>query len=287
MTCEVSAVSKSEDGHAQCPRLDPRSLHTLSMPAAESSVSLGPVMVAEGCAASPVSYHLKIRVAGVSEPLTVPFTFTDASGWTQEKSTAEQRRSEAQRLVNGLTVTMGQERGNIQTAQNMIDQALAAAQGPLGHAVNVHNWAHANNRCQAEWDRLHQLPAPRPLQLDRPKLHQWQRAELDRVPGVIGLAYELLYVADDDQARLLSWFAGNKLEDLFVTSPATKNRVKELWKRWGFMLTHSLDIVYLSSYSGPGQLPHTGGALLCHSCLVSYLPFTLFDHLLIIYWLRT
>lgn len=263
VVCGVSAVSKCKDGDAQCPQLDPRSSHILSMPAADSSMSLGPVLVAEGCAASNAPYHLTIRVAGVPEPLTVLFTFTDASGWTQEKSAAEQRRNEAQRFVNGLTAAMGQKRGNIQTAQESVDQALQAVQGLLGHAVSIENWAHAKDRCQAEWDRLHQLPASRPLHLACPKLLDWQRVELDQVPGVIGFTYELLYVADDDQARLLSWFAGNKLEDLFVTTPGTKNAVKQLWARWGFMNSKSLNIVYLSSSSGPSALPHTGDPAPC------------------------
>lgn len=269
MMYEVSAVSKSEDGDAQCPRLDQRSLHMLSMPAADSSVSLGPVLVAQGCAASNAPYHLNIWVVGVPEPLTVPFTFTDASGWTQEKSAAEQRRNEAQRLVNGLTVSRGQKRGQTVTAQDLVDEALRAAEGSLGHAVSMDNWIHAKDRCQAEWDQLHQLPAPRPLQVARPKLLDWQRAELDRVPGVIGFAYELLYVADDDQARLLSWFAGNKLEDLFVTTSGTKNAVKQLWARWGFMNTKTLNIVYLSSSPAPGPLPHIGDPLLCQSYAAS------------------
>ena len=279
----VSAVSKNEDGDAQCPQLDPRSLYSLSMPAADSSISLGPVLVAAGTAASNAPYHLIITVAGVPEPLTVPFTFTDASGWTQEKSAAEQRRSGAQRLVNGLTVARSQKQGNIQAAQESVDQALAAAQGAFGHAVNMDNWAHAKIHCQADWDRLHQLPLPRPLQLARPKLHEWQRAELSRVPGVIGFAYELLYVADDDQARLLSWFAGNKLEDLFVTTSETKNMVKQLWARWGFMHTQSLNIVYLSNSSGSGPLPHTGDSLLCQSYLVSYVLTIPAAHLLLAY----
>lgn len=263
MTLEVKAISKSEDGDAQSPQLEPQSLHNLSMPAADSSISLGAVLVAEGCAASNASYHLNIRVAGVPESLTVPFTFTNASGWTQERSAAEQRRNEAQRLVNALTAAGCNSRGKIQDARRAVQQVLEAAQGDLGRTINMGNWAQEKQYCQSEWDRLHQHPAPRPVQLARPKLLEWQRAELDRVPGVIGFAYELLYVADDDRARLLSWFAGKKLEDLFVTTAGTKNVVKKLWARWGLMHSQSLDIVYLSNSPRPGPLPHTGDPLLC------------------------
>lgn len=272
MTLEVRAVSKSEDGDAQCPQL--ALWDTLSMPAAASSMSLGPVLLAEGCAASNALYHLVITVAGVPEPLTVPFTFTDASGWTQEKSAAKQRTNQAQQQVNELTAAVGKNRGDVHDAAAQVDRVLEAAQGALGHAINLDNWTHVRNQCQAEWNRLHQLPPPRPAQIARPKLSERQRAELDRVPGVIGFVHELLYVADDDEARLLSWFAGSKLEDLFVANAETKNAVRGLWERWGLMGRQSVNIVYLSTSSQPGPLPHSGDPLLCHSCLATCLMVT-------------
>ena len=235
------------------------------MPAAGSSMLLGPVLVAENCAASNAPYHLIIRVAGVPQPLIVPFTFTDASEWTQEQTAAEQSRKEALGRVNVLTAAVCQNRGQVQSARSAVEHVLEAAQGQLAHVINMANWAQEKQRYQDEWDLLHQLPATRQVQVARPKLQDWQRAELDRVPGVIGFVYELLYVADDDQARLLSWFAGGRLEDLFVTTSATKNAVKELWTRLGLMRTQSLNIVYLQSSSRPGALPHTGDPLLRQS----------------------
>lgn len=271
MTLDVRAASKSEEGDAQCPQLALFSLDSLSMPAAASSMTLGPVLLAEGCAASNALYHMIIKVAGVPEPLTVPFTFTDASGWTQEKSAAKQRTHEAQQQVNVLTAAVGKNRGDVHDATAQVERVLEAAQGPHGHAINLDNWTHVKNQCQAEWNQLHQLPAARPVQIARPKLNDWQRAELDRVPGVIGFVHELLYVADDDEARLLSWFAGSKLEDLFVANAETKNAVRGLWDRWGLMGRQSVNIVYLSTSSRPGPLPHSGDPLLCHSYLATHL----------------
>lgn len=269
VTLEVRAVSKSEDRDAKCPQLAP--LDTLSMPAAASSMTLGPVLLAEGCAARNAVYHLVIRVAGVPEPLVVPFTFTDASGWTQEKSAAKQRTHEAQQQVNVLTAAVGRNRGDVHDATAQVERMLEAAQGALGHAINMDNWTQVQNQCQAEWNRLHQLPAARPVQIAHPKLSERQRAELDRVPGVIGFVHELLYVADDDQARLLSWFAGSRLEDLFVANAETKNAVRGLWERWGLMGRQSVNIVYLTAGSRPGPLPHSGDPLLSHSYPATYM----------------
>lgn len=281
MTLEVGPAADNQAG-AQCPQLDPSSLQILSMPAAESSIALDPVLVAEGSAAVHGLYHLTISVAGVPEPLVVPFTFTDASGWTHEKTAAEQSRGEAQRRVNELTATVCQNRGRTQEAQAAIRRILHAAGSQVGRLISLDDWPQASAHCQHELYQLQQLPAPRQVRVARPVLQGWQKAQLDQVPGVIGFAYELLYVADDDQARLLSWFARGSLEDLFVAAWETKDGVQALWASWGLMNKHSLNIVHVPSHSSSrqGALPHSGdihfcaGAamLLCSRSGVSVMP---------------
>lgn len=263
LTLQVSTAASQLDG--QCPKLYPCSLQNLSMPAANSSVALGPVLVAEYSAAANGPYHLIIRVAGVPEPLVVPFTFTDASGWTDEKAAAEQRRSEAQRRVNELTATVCYNRGRTQDAQAAVERTLDAVESQLGSAVSLDDWPGASARCQQELDRLQQLPTSRQVRVAHPVLQGWQRAHLGQVSGVIGFAYELLYVTDADQARLLSWFARSNLEDLFVTAWETKDAVQALWSKWGLMRTRSLNIVHVPQHDSSRRttLPPAGDLQCC------------------------
>ena len=256
---------------AQCPQLDPSHLHKISMTAADSRIALGPVLVAGGSAAVHGLYHLTISVAGVPEPLVVPFTFTDASGWTHEKAAAEHSRSEAQKRVNELTATGCHNRGRTQDAQEAVQRVLDVAEARLGSVIGLDDWPQASAYCQNELYRLQQLPAPRQLRVARSVLQPWQKAQLDRIPGVIGFAYQLLYVADDDQARLLSWFARSTLEDLFVAAWETKEDVQALWGSWGLMNTHSLNIVHVPEHSSSrqGALPNSGDA---HKSTVPELP---------------
>ena len=231
------------------------------MSPAQSSVLLGPVFVAPNATAGSQAYSLSIRVAGVLEAVSVPFNFIDAAGWTEDHQAAQQRRSEAQRSVNTYTVILGAKRGHSADAKEAVRQALTGAQDSLGKAVNLANWGQIQKECQQQ---LQALPAPRGIHMQRQLLHPERRAELSTIPGVIGFGCELIHVINDDDARLLSWYAQASLRILFVTTWAAQKMVGDKWSEWGLTASHSLDFVVLEAVS-PMQtglqqqrLPHKG-----------------------------
>ena len=202
------------------------------MQSTTSTVALSPVLVAPDTSASSGCYQLSIRVHGVPEPLVVPFTFTDASGWSQEMQAAQLGRDDAQRRVNELTAALAVSRGRTQNLEAAAESALARAQRQLNIAVGINNWQQVRDGCQLE---LQQLPDGRPARLTHCLVTREQRAQLDTVPEVIGFAHELLYVAGDDEARLLSWFSQGCMWDLFVTDAKCKPQILRLWSVWGLM----------------------------------------------------
>ena len=231
------------------------------MSPAQSSVLLGPVLVAANATAASQAYSLSIRVAGVQEALSVAFNFTDAAGWTKDQQAAQQRRSEAQRSVNTYIASLGAKRSHSADIEEAVQQALAGAQDSLDTAVNLDNWGEIQNECQ---QRLQALPAPRGMHMQRPPLHPQWRAELSTIPGVIGFGYELIHVINDDDARLLSWYAQASLHILFVTTWAAQRLVEAKWSEWGLTASQSLYFVVLEAVS-PMQtdlqqqsLPHEG-----------------------------
>ena len=264
VTFNVSIVHSQAVEEQPSPQLDVSSTQSIMMPPLTSTVAVGPTLVAAGTAASNGPYQLSIRVAGVPQPLEVPFTFTDASGWTQEMAAAQQRRDDAQRKHDGLTMAACNNRGCTQKLETQVDEALCGAHRQLGNLVNMNNWLQARAHCEAA---LQEIPPARPIWLAQPLLHERQKAELRRVPGVIGFAHELLTVADDDQARLLSWFAQNSMWDLILATWDPRDHVRHLWSQWGLMGSKRLTLVSLSSPdSAQHKLPHEGQLLLWSSC---------------------
>ncbi len=246
---------------AQCPQLDLASVQGISMSPAQSNLLLGPVLVAANTTAASQAYSLSIKVAGVPEALSVAFNFTDAAGWTEDQQAAQQRRSEAQRSVNTHIASLGAKRGHSADAKEAVRRALAGAQESLGTAVNLGNWGQIQKESQQQ---LQALPAPRRMHMQGQLLHPQRRAELNTIPGVIGFGYELIHVINDDDARLLSWYACASLRILFVTTWAAQKLVEDKWSEWGLTASQSLDFVVLEAVS-PMQtnlqqqrLPHEG-----------------------------
>ncbi len=253
--------STGQRAAAQCPQLDPPSVQGISMSPAQSSLLLGPVLVAANATAASQAYSLSIRVAGVPQALIVAFNFTDAAGWTQDQQAAQQRRSEAQRSVNTHTASLGAKRGHSAEAEEAVQRALAGAQNSLGAAVNLDNWGQIQEECQ---QHLRGLPAPRGMHMQRQVLRPQRRVELSTVPGVIGFGYELIHVINDDDARLLSWYAQASLHMLFVTTWAAQKLVEAKWTEWELTTSQRLNFVVLEAVSPmktdlhQQRLPHEG-----------------------------
>lgn len=260
VTLSISALPRQAAEEQPCPQLDASGLQSIMIPAAVSSIAIGPIVVTADTVANNGQYQLRIRVDGVPQPLEVPFTFTDASGWTQEVAAAQEKTVGAQRKHNGLTMASCNNRKCTQKLEKDVNDALCEAQRQLRNVVNINNWPQARADCEAA---LQQLPPSRPVRLAEPLLHEGQKAALRRVPGVIGFAHELLTVADVDQARLLSWFAQNSMWDLFLDSWDPRDHVRHLWAQWGLMDSARLTLVLLSSPDNvQHSLPHEGQLLL-------------------------
>ena len=245
MTIAVSGVAsktETETAAAKCPQLDLASVPGISMLPSASSTQIGPVSVALNTNAGSGAYQLSVRVAGVPEPLLVPFRFTDASAWTEERTAAQQSRDCAQTQVNEYTAMLGTKRERLDTSKKLIHHALQSATNSLGQPVNVANWEQTSINCNSG---LQHLPHPRQTHVRQPMLDQQQKAQLSMVPGVIGFAHELLFVADDDAARLLSWLAQGSLNHLFVADWAAQARVEQLWRQWGLISRFRLTFVPL------------------------------------------
>ena len=256
----VFLVTGTED---QWPQLDLSSVQGISMPPPASSLQIGPVLVAPNTTASSGLYKLTIRVGGLPEPLVVPFRFTNASGWTQEQTAAQQRKNNLQGQVNTHSASLHAKRSETRKLEESIQQALQGAQNSLGQSVTLQNWEQAIRHCQL---KLQHLPPARSLHMRYQVLHPQQRTELGLVPGVIGFAYELLHVANEDDARLLSWCAAGNLQILFVMTWKAQEAVEALWSQWGLTQTQRLTFVPLEGLdplrAGLQQqaLPHEGAS---------------------------
>lgn len=231
----------------------------------DSKIQLGPVLASANAAATSGAFSLTIRVAGVPEPLVVPFTFTDAAGWSHEQQAAQQRKHEAQRRVDASTASLGAKRGAAAGAAQAVQRAMSGAERSLDISVTLDNWHHVVSHCQAE---LQRLPTPRPLHLRTQMLQHQQKAEISLIVGVIGFGYDLICVTADDDARLLSWYAHGSLESLYVRTWAAAEAVEAKWKEWGLVRGHQLTFVILEGLTPLHQdlqrqwLPHQGGLLL-------------------------
>ena len=192
-----------------------------------ASTAIGPICVAGSTGQVFGNYCLLIQVDSVPDPLRVVFNFTNASQWTREHAEAKLRADEAKRQLDACLREVNTQESRVTALSAQITSKLAAAGTASQQGVSLGNWQAISQTFLA---RLQQLPVPRPAKSSQ-LVTQAEKHHLLQIPGVLGFVYDHLGVADETDARLLSWYAQLKLSWLVVSTWSAKLAVEDLWIR--------------------------------------------------------
>lgn len=225
----VNSPPSSSDTASAVPELENTELTIL--PAATSTL-LGPVLVRSNTGNRDGNYQLVLQINHVPKSLEIPFIFNNASQWTQELTDAKHSKDEADRRLRDCLAQLSDQQAAVNTMQNQISERLAHAQQQFPVPVSAANWQQVRDSCHGE---LMHLPQPRAATVPlNTRLSDAEKSTLHQIPGVLGFVYDLLSVADNTDARLLSWFAQRSLLNLVVATWEAKLAVEHLWlHQWG------------------------------------------------------
>ena len=223
---------------------------SVDIPLAEGSVRFEPVLVQPGTTALEGSYGLRISADGLRR-FRVPFRLRDAQGLTASVAEALAALNEATdeklALDDARTgVKLAQKREALRKCQ----KELKAKQQYIPSNVAKGSLHQMQKQCQQHLDALRPARSEREHRMDQHPLHQ----QLLAVRGVMGFLHDFVFVEDDNDARLLSWMAKDKLQTLVVDTYETSEAVLRAYPAFtGRMLP-----LELADNLKPLILPHTG-----------------------------
>ena len=255
MQLDITDPERPRYQGADLPKLDAVGTQALCMHPSQVT-DIGPLCVMASTGRKSGTYTLTVRVNSVPKPLSIDFSFTDASQWTDDCTAAQHRKTEADRLLNTRLKDKSDQDAIIRTVHKEIADKLAAAQTP-SCMPDVNTWQNVQQQCLVLLQQLHEPRAAKISSI----VTATERQTLHQTNGVLGFVSELLGVADVTDARLLSWFAQSRLETLVVATWDVKLAVEQLWVQWSkpWPLTIlPLDGTPSASHLLQQPLPHTG-----------------------------
>lgn len=231
--------------------------NTIDLPLGEGSVRFGPVLVQSDTTATEGSYSLSISAKGLPRIRTL-FELYEAQRLTTDVAEALDAYNQAiarrQALKDKKTGAglrdkkheWDQRKKALLDAEETVQQCVPsdASGGTLQEKLE---------RCDRDLAALPSARSAREHPTAKHPLHE----QLMAVPGVLGFLHDLVFVRDDNDARVLSWMAQRRLQTLVVdtfesskavstTCPAFKGRMLPLDIADRLQLLH---------------LPHTGNFL--------------------------
>lgn len=209
-------------------QLDPAS-SAKRLPLTVGEVSFGPIYVQQGSGPREGRHCLRISLVDGAKlglhPFRVPFDLVNASA----TSAALQEATEQLNIASAKVKQLQQQLKQVQKLFEGQEQSLrkkilnAGKYVPKALPVNTNNISSVLHTCQQSLVDLPDQRQPRYPAQPTEALRQ----ELLAIPGVLGFISDLVHVTDDDDARLLSFQAGPKLQVLVVRDWDARLAIRE------------------------------------------------------------
>ena len=198
--------------------LDPASSFA-PIPLAAGEVSFGPIYVQQGSGSREGKHSLRISPVDGHKlglaPFRIPFDLLNASATSTALQAASDELNTATATVTRLTKQLRQHQLPVTQQRDALRSKVLSARKhiPDHLQLDTGNVSVTLQTCQQSFAEL-----PNQRQPGHPAWPtEEQRQQLLATKGVLGFLSDLVLVSDDDDARLLSFRAGSRLQVLVVT----------------------------------------------------------------------
>ena len=210
------------------PKLEPGTPN-MSLPLADGQTAFGPICIQEGSGSVEGRYGLRVSLLGAAplglSPFRVMFDLANASATSIAVKEAKDAFITAKGQLKAAEVQLKQKKTVFERRQTDLDRKLLSIRQhlPSDLPLSADNVSDVRDACQ---DHLAALPGQRPPRsVGQPTGEH--RQQLLAFPGVVGFVSDLVLVTDEEDARLLSFSAGRKLQTLLVTDHAVSVAVRK------------------------------------------------------------
>ena len=223
---------------------------SVQIPWKEGSVQCQAVVVQPQGAAEPGQYAIKL--VSLHPPLRAPlraeFEVLDAHRINTCLSRAVEELNHAEQQLKSM-----QRQTGLKQKQKVARRRLADVQGAIdkvaqqGYSVTTSNHAQVLQQCRDEWAGI----APQRSQTVPRHAADERQQQLLAIPGVVGFLQDLIFVKDDTDARLLSWYLRSNITALVVLDYEARQRVPQAFQGTILLLS-------LADRFRKAELPHHG-----------------------------
>lgn len=237
-------------------------LSSIRIPLVTGYCDVGPVIVTDGQQQQQQGRFTLVLSANSSSgpalaPAKINFELIEASQLTNAVKNAMAAVDAAKEELHHCRTTVSEKQNQAEKLRGSYTKRLQAARTHLKTvlAVTSSSLSGTLQHCKKEQANVRPSRQGRQQHPMQPRDYQQVMA----IPGVLGFMSELVFVEDESNARLLSWFARSKLDLLVVTDKEARWAVERRFPRFEYQM---LVLSIASASRASSSLPHSGILLL-------------------------